>query len=167
MAKLNHSAFRACVAVAIAAPVFGVALLSCVVQAQGDPLDGSWNLNVSKSVYSPGPPPKSQTLVVSTSGQGKKVAAEIVNAQGGTLSVHWTASFDGKDHPVIGSPVFDAVSLKRIDASTIEQSFKRAGKTMTISTFQVAMDGAVMTNTIKGTDIKGEVLQVLAVYDKQ
>jgi hypothetical protein len=37
-----------------------------------DPRIGTWKLNAAKSKYSPGPPPKSQTLKIEPSGQGRK-----------------------------------------------------------------------------------------------
>jgi len=33
-------------------------------QSESDPFLGVWQLNVAKSKYSPGPPPKSQTMYI-------------------------------------------------------------------------------------------------------
>jgi hypothetical protein len=40
----------------------------------------------------------------------------------------YTANYDGKDYPVTGNPDWDMVSLKRINANTVEFTRKRAGK---------------------------------------
>ena len=48
-----------------------------VLSAQGvDPRVGSWQLNVAKSKFNPGPPPKSQTLKIEAAGKGEKVTSE-------------------------------------------------------------------------------------------
>ena len=38
--------------------------------AQTDPSVGTWVLNVAKSKYDPGPPPKSSTVTIVAAGQG-------------------------------------------------------------------------------------------------
>jgi len=38
--------------------------------AQSDPLTGRWSLNLAKSKYSPGPPPRSTTAIWEAVGQG-------------------------------------------------------------------------------------------------
>ena len=41
--------------------------------AQTDPWLGTWKLNLAKSTYSPGPPPKSLTVTIEAAGQGMKL----------------------------------------------------------------------------------------------
>jgi len=50
----------------------------------------------------------------------------------------YTAKFDGADYPVKNSYGFDAVSLKRIDANTFEETDKRGGKVTDVSRITVA-----------------------------
>jgi len=64
---------------------------------------GTWKLNVAKSKYSPGPAPQALTVKVEPSGQGEKVTAEFVNADGTRTTTQYTANFDGKDNPLTGS----------------------------------------------------------------
>ena len=50
----------------------------------------------------------------------------------------YTAKLDGADYPVKNSYGYDAVSLKRIDANTIEETDKRGGKVTDVSRITVA-----------------------------
>ena len=47
----------------IAASAICAAALSAAAGAQTDPIVGTWKLDVAKSTYKPGPPPKSATVV--------------------------------------------------------------------------------------------------------
>lgn len=46
---------------------------------------------------------------------------------GGTAIIEYSAKFDGKDYEIQGSGL-DSVSLKKIDANTIERTAKKAAK---------------------------------------
>jgi hypothetical protein len=63
----------------------------------------------------------------------------------------YTAKFDGKDYPYKGDPGTTSVSLKKIDANTIEETDKRAGKAILISRITVSADGRTMT--IENNDV--------------
>jgi hypothetical protein len=57
----------------------------------------------------------------------------------------YSAKFDGKDYPYKGDPGTTTVSLKKIDANTIEETDKRNGKVITVTRMTVAPDGATMS----------------------
>jgi hypothetical protein len=57
----------------------------------------------------------------------------------------YTAKFDGNDYPVKGAFGWDAVCLKRINKNTIEETDKRAGKVIDVSTTTISADGKKMT----------------------
>jgi hypothetical protein len=57
----------------------------------------------------------------------------------------FTAKFDGKDYPYKGNPGITSVSLKRIDANTIEETDKRDGKAINTTRMTVSADGHTMT----------------------
>ena len=61
--------------------------------AQGDPLVGTWVLNVAKSKYSPGPPPKEQTTIFEAAGQGLKVSTTGIDSAGKPTLTTYTANF--------------------------------------------------------------------------
>lgn len=56
----------------------------------------------------------------------------------------YTAKFDGSDYPYKGSYGTDGVSLKRIDARTIEETDKLKGKAQDIQTMTVSPNGKTM-----------------------
>lgn len=57
----------------------------------------------------------------------------------------FTAKLDGTDAPVKGSYSHDTVSLKKIDAHTIEETDKRADTVVLVSKMTVSADGKKMT----------------------
>ena len=57
----------------------------------------------------------------------------------------YTAKLDGKDYPVKGSYTYNSVSLRRVGDRTIEETDKRDGKVVGVSTMTVASDGKTMT----------------------
>jgi hypothetical protein len=146
--------------------VLGAGIASLSAQAS-DPRIGTWKLNVAKSKYSPGPMPQSLTVKVEPAGQGEKVTAEFVNADGTRTTTQYTANFDGKNSPLTGSQIADTVSLKRVDARTTIRTDKKGDKVAQTLTRVVAQDGKTMTVTTKGTNAQGQAVNNVAVFDKQ
>jgi hypothetical protein len=60
----------------------------------------------------------------------------------------YTAKFDGKDYPYKGDPGITTVSLKKIDANTIEETDKRNGKVIAVIRLTVAPDGQTLSVSI-------------------
>jgi hypothetical protein len=52
---------------------------------------------------------------------------------------------DGQDHKVSGHPYYDTVSIKVVDDQTVEETDKKAGKTVTTQSMKVAADGSTLT----------------------
>jgi hypothetical protein len=75
--------------------IFATATLSIVsLSAQtSDPLAGTWELNLGKSKFSPGPPPKSETRTYDVTGQQEKNDCERNGCRG-----------EADAHPVHGYP---------------------------------------------------------------
>jgi hypothetical protein len=137
--------------------------------AQGpDPLMGTWKLNVAKSKYDPGPPPRSTTTKREVSGaNGVKYTSDTVTAQGESRHIEYTANYDAKDYSVKGDPNRDMVSLKRMDGRSYEGSSKKGGKVTGTFRGVVSPDGKTLTITTKGTDAQGRPENNVVVYDKQ
>jgi hypothetical protein len=145
-------------------PAILAAIFSGMVLAQAtDPLIGTWKLNVEKSKGA-----KSGSTKIEASGDGVKFTVDLVGADG--TSSHWgfTAKYDGKDNPVTGnSPYGNVVALTRVDPRTTRITTKQDGKVTAISTIVVSADGKTRTTTTKGTDAKGQPLDVVSFYEKQ
>jgi len=135
--------------------------------AQADPLFGTWVLNVAKSKYTPGPPPKEQTTIFEAAGQGVKSSTKGTDSAGKPTVTAYTANYDGKDYPVTGNPDWDMVSLKRINANTVEFTRKTAGKVVQTATGVVSTDGKTRTITATGVNAQGQKINNVSVYDKK
>lgn len=143
------------------------ALVASTILWAADPALGTWKLNVAKSKFSPGPPPKSGTIVYEAVGDAIKRSGETVDAKGVATNMQYTASFDGKDYPVTGSPLFDAIATKRVDDHTAEATLKRGGKVVGSGRRVVSKDGKSMTITVKATNAEGQQVNNVSVYEKQ
>jgi hypothetical protein len=152
----------------IVALVVGVvALSSPAVQAQTDALIGTWVLNVEKSRYSPGPPPKQQVSVYEAVGGGVKVSVTGTSAEGKKTAYSFTANVDGKDVPVTGNPDWDTVALRQTGPQTMEFTRKKSGKVVQTATMVIATDGKSRTVTTTGVNAKGVKINNVAVYERQ
>ena len=145
-----------------------VAMLAFTVVAWGaDSNVGTWKLNLAKSRYSPGPAPKSATLTIEAHDGGIKYASHGENAEGSPTNMEFTAKYDGQDNPVTGSPDFNSIALKRIDAHTVESTTKKDGTVMLTSRTAVSHDGKTRTLTSKGKNAAGQDVNNVVVYDRQ
>jgi hypothetical protein len=136
------------------------------VMAQADPLVGTWKLNVAKSKFSDGVGPKSQTR---TWGADGKVTVAGVNPAGTNVSYTLTIKPDGKAYPITGSAPMgaDSVSTKRVDATTLDSTFTKAGKTIDTIRSMVSKDGKTLTLSVKGTQSNGKSLDDSLIFDRQ
>ena len=148
--------------------------VAVTVSAQTGSEIGTWKVNVAKSTFSPGPAPKSQTVVITAAGQGVKSSTEGVNADGSKFAQTYTANYDGKDVPLtVNDPAasssadVDTVSMKRINATTVERTDKKGGKVVQTITRVVSADGKSLTVTIKGTNRQGQAFTNALVMEKQ
>jgi len=139
-----------------------------VVVAAGtaDPVLGTWQLNVAKSKFSPGPALKSQSRVYTESAQGITVKVTQVAADGTAGTQESTFKYDGKDYPMSGSPDWDSLSLERKDASTVVSTQKRAGKAIGKTVRTISKDGKVLTLVNKGTGASGKPFDNTLIFDR-
>ena len=106
-----------------------------------DPVEGTWKLNVSKSKFSPGPAPKESTRVYEAHPEGIKVTVRTIEADGHAFTILITANYDGKDYPVVGSPDYDAVELKKVNERTSEAKLLHGHDVIATFTREVSADG--------------------------
>jgi hypothetical protein len=135
--------------------------------AQSNTLIGTWKLNLAKTKDSPGPPPRSQTLVYQAEGQGLRVTVDTVDAQGNASKASFALFFDGKSYPVTGLPDWDASTYKQVNVSTTESTRTKGGKEVQTATRVVSADGKTLTITATGVDANGRQINDVDVYDKQ
>ena len=145
-----------------------LAAVAAPLGAADEPLIGTWKLNLAKSKFTPGPPPKSQTLHYESSGtNGIKRTNDEVNAKGERIHSVVTYVIDAKEYPVTGSPTVDAVVNRRKDAYTTERVQKKGRKIVNTLRRIVSKDGKTLTITEEGTDEQGKPFSEITIYDKQ
>ena len=135
--------------------------------AQSSLLTGTWKLNLAKSKYSPGPPPKSGNLTYRAEGQNVRRIAEGVDSEGKPRKSEWLHIYDGQPHPTPGVAGYDTTAYTRVDAHTVTFSRTNAGKPTQTGSVVISGDGKSLTVTTTGTGPTGQQFNNLAVYDKQ
>jgi hypothetical protein len=132
-----------------------------------DPIVGTWQLNVAKSKFTPGPVLKSQTRVYTESAAGITLKVTTVAADGTTGTQESTFKYDGKDYPFAGSADWDSLSLTRKDANTVHSTQKKAGKAVGTTVRTLSKDGKVLTLVSKGTGANGKPYGSTTVFDRK
>jgi len=137
------------------------------VASAANPVVGTWQLNLTKSKFSPGPAPKSETRTYTESADGINMTWTSVAADGKSVNVKSTFKTDGKDYPVTGSSNFDTLTLKQVDSHTVHSVQKKGGKVVGETTRTVSKDGRVLTLASKGTSADGVAYDNVLVYDRK
>ena len=78
--------------------VAAILIVSAGLAADDNPLIGKWKINLAKTKYDAGAPPKNQVITYDMVGDALRLTAEIDNAQGHQTN-SYTAKYDGKDYP--------------------------------------------------------------------
>ena len=137
--------------------------------AQSDPFIGTWKLNVQKSQFSPGPPPKGQTTIIEAAGNGTRHTTTGIAGNGSAISYTYTSSFDGKYEPITGTGPngADNVAVQRPHPNVTDATYNRGGKAVQTSRTVVTKDGKLRTVTSKGINQNGQATRTVTVYDRQ
>ena len=135
--------------------------------AQSDPQAGLWQLNLSKTKYISGMPPKSLTAYVQGEGQNRKLTEVGISADGSPAVFVFTYIYDGMPHPVTGTSLFDAVSFTRVDDYTDNYILMKDGKAVETGTEVVSQGGKTWTVTYTRTNANGQKLNGIQVFDRQ
>jgi len=143
-----------------------ICALATVTAAQaGDPLAGTWRLNVAKSDYKGGAPPRSQTTTLQPADGGLREVVERVNADGTTTRWDVTVRLDGRDVPLVGDPSRDTVAMTRVDRHTVDVVNKKAGAVVSRMRIVAAADGRSRTNTVM--DPSGQKTTAVLLFERQ
>jgi len=146
----------------------GVLAAPTLVQAQQNPRVGTWKLNLARSKFDPGPPPKTQTRTYEATQDGQKVTVEGIDGHDNKVSYSYSAKFDGKDYPYSGAGApGQTIALTRIDDWTQEGAVKQGGTTVLTVRNTVSKDGKTMTITTKTTRSGAKPFINLQVFEKQ
>ena len=148
--------------------MLAAAVSAAVATAQsGDPVLGTWTLNVATSKYSLGPAPKSQTRTYTAAANGYKFSAKGVDADGKPTATEFTAAYDGKFHAVTGNPTVDSIMVKRLDANTTEVTQTKAGKLVSKTMRVISKNGRTLTSTANGKNAAGKAYTNVEIFQKK
>jgi len=140
------------------------------VPQAADPFVGTWQLDAEKSTFDPGPPPRGLTFTIEDRGEGFLLwTREGIDAEGNRAFLQYAAKPDGKDYPFLapGAQSPTSVSIRPVDAHTVEQTVKADGTVTITVTSTVSGDGNTLTNTVKGTTSQGQRNNNVTVFERQ
>ncbi len=132
-----------------------------------DPAIGTWKLNIEKSKIAADRVPKSMTRTYAAAANGTSMTVTGVNADGSAVSQSALLTYDGKDDAFTGSPMWDTLSLKKVNGSTVKSELKKDGKVVGHTTRTISGQGKVLTLTTTFKSAKGGTIHETDVYDKQ
>jgi hypothetical protein len=132
---------------------------------------GRWTLNVAKSQFKTSPAPKTQIVTIVPEGKdGVKVTADVVRTNGAKAAFEYAAQYDGKEYPRTetgdGAVQGQTVTVKRLDARTVERITFLKGKKLIIEKWEISRDGKTRTVTQSGVGPDGKPVDNVLVYEK-
>ncbi|MGA2715419.1 MAG: hypothetical protein ABSG41_20150 [Bryobacteraceae bacterium] len=147
--------------------VMATALFALLAAAPPDPILGTWKLNLSKSKFNPGPAPRSQTRTYVQTPDGVQVTIQTIGANGRAAKpIEFPDRYDGKDYPMKGSEIADALALVRINDYMAEATMKHAGKTVAVARRLITDEGRTLVISYEEPNSEPPVNNEL-VCDKQ
>jgi hypothetical protein len=146
--------------------VMATTLCTLLAAASPDPVLGVWKLNLSKSKFNPGPKPRSQTRTYANTPEGVQVTIRTIAANGHSSTIEFPDRYDGKDYPMKGSEVADALALVRINDYLAEATMKHAGMVVATAKRRVTDEGKTLIIDYSEPNSEHPVDNEL-VYDKQ
>jgi hypothetical protein len=135
------------------------------VAAEQDLLLGSWQLDVAKSRYTPGPPPRSEVRTYVRDEEGMKGTIRRRRDDGSEEVIEYRADFD-REYPVMGTAAYDTIRLKRVNARTAEAVLSHAGRVFGTARRTISEDGQTLTIAFRQEN-QGILESNVAVYRKQ
>lgn len=133
----------------------------------GDPMEGTWKLNLAKSKYIPGPAPRSSIVTIKIENNTEAYSAENVDAAGAATHGAFTVKLDGSEAPVTGLNYADTISIKRISPNHVVATLRKDGKVAMTVDVKVAADGKSRTLIYSGKNAAGKAEHDIVVFDKQ
>jgi hypothetical protein len=128
---------------------------------------GTWKLNLAKSAYNPGPPPKSQTLTFAGAGQDLRDTVEGIDGEGKPFKGLYIHIYDGKFYPTTGAAGVETTAYTRINPNIVKFTRMNGGKVVQTGFHVVSSDGKTLTVITTGADAKGQEINTFAVFEKQ
>lgn len=152
----------ALVGLALALTVVAPALDAQAPAAINPHLLGTWRLDLSKSRYIPGPPPRAETRTYARDPAGMTGRIERHYADGRMDVIEYRADND-RDSPVSGTQAYDMARFRRVDEYTTESVLSHAGRVYGYARRILSADGQTLTITFRREE-PGDMVNNVAVY---
>jgi hypothetical protein len=110
-----------------------------------DRVIGTWELDVGRSSYTSGPPPRSQTRTYERHPDGVKATIVTVDAEGQTTTIEYVADYDGIEYPITGTPNADAIAFMQVLPNEAEAVMLHAGRVVGTARRAISSNGERMT----------------------
>ena len=133
-------------------------------QTENDPVLGHWNLVVERSIYDPGPPPRSQRRSYELHPDGVRTTIVTYDPAGQRSQVIYIAAYDAMEYPLVGTTNADALALVRLDPLLAEGTVSHAGSPVAYARRVISDDGQLMTITVR--QVTSGAVNV-AVYERE
>ena len=143
-----------------------ICLLAVGLFAAENPFAGTWKVNTAKSKLA-GSGIGSGGVRVESDGTTYKASVDNTDEKGQPVKFDYEATLDGKPSKVTGSATIDELSLKRVNAHTIDATGKKDGKVVYTDKRTVSPDGKTYTISRTGTSPEGKKYHATIVFDKQ
>jgi hypothetical protein len=96
-----------------------------IADSNTNPWVGTWSLDPSHSKYSPGPPHKSATIIVTDTGNGKLTfVTDITDGAGEKDHSEFTCTLDKTECPVITGGAKETVSIENVGTRSLKLHWK-------------------------------------------
>jgi hypothetical protein len=112
---------------------------------------GAWELDLARSTFSPGPPPRAEIRSYQEEHEGIKAIIVTTDAAGVKTQMEYVASFNDIVATVTGSGQTDAIRMRKIDPYTSESQLSFQGKLVGRAQRVVSQDGQTLTITLDRT----------------
>lgn len=126
-----------------------------------NPFTGQWELDASKSKFSPGPGLKSETVTVADG----KTTVEGIDSTGKTFKWSYTPS-PGTAVPIQGEENSNSTVLEKISGNTIDHTWTGGGGN-THGHGVVSKDGKTMKYVQNGKDDQGRPVHNVYIFERK
>lgn len=150
-------------------PVAILVLATGVTASAADPRLGTWKLNHAKSVSASGSLPQSYVCTYTDAGGGAiRFVADVITAKGEKRQPTWVDKGDGKEVPVTGSPLFDAIINKLApEGKSGSWVVKKEGQEVGGGKWTQSSDGKILTWDLYWKTKDGKQTTSKYVLDRQ
>jgi hypothetical protein len=133
-----------------------------MVEAQTNPLVGTWNLLPDKSTG----PARYKSMTMKIGGEGDMVDAEGVDASGRPVKQTYTVTADGKPHPISGIPDVDTATWTRYGDLNTSYQYNKGKNIVVLGARSVSADHKTLTLREQLYDRNGKQLGTsILVFD--